>query len=221
MFKRVIVADDLESINQGVSSIINSLNISSLTAVKYCDDVYIKIKKAIADRNPYDLLILDLSFKKDDRITKFESGESLIKTLRKEGIDIKIIVYSIEDRPQKVKKLFKDYTIDAYVCKGRNGLGELESAIIQVSLNSQYISPSLDKALSKNNDLEITDYDIDLLKHLSFGKSKDEISKIFKSKNITPYSISSIEKRQNKLLMQFNANNAMHLVSIVKDLGII
>jgi DNA-binding NarL/FixJ family response regulator len=220
MFSKVIVADDLESINQGISNVLDTLKIKDVSNVQYCDDAYLKIKRAILDKNPYQLLISDLSFKKDDRLAKYTSGDTLIEILRKENIDIKVIVYSIEDRLQKVRKLFKDYKIDAYVCKGRNGLAELEKAVNQVSLNAQFISPSLEKALSKKNDLEITDYDVELLKQLSLGISKNNISDIFKTKNITPHSISSIEKRQNKLLIQFNANNAMHLVSIVKDLGI-
>jgi len=221
MFSRVIVADDLESINEGVLSVTNSLNVGHISKVQYCDEAYIKIKRAIFDGNPYELLITDLSFKKDDRITKLESGESLIERLRKEDTDVKIIVYSIEDRLQKVRTLFKKHKIDAYVCKGRKGLIELETAINQVSSNSQFISPSVANALSKSVDLEITDYDIELLKQLSYGKSKLDISKIFKVKKITPNGVSSIEKRQNRLQIQFNASNALQLISIVKDLGVI
>lgn len=221
MFSKVIVVDDLESINQGVNSVLNALEITEISNVQYCDEAYLKIKRAIFDNNPYQLLITDLSFKKDDRIAKYPSGDALIDRLNEEGIDIKIIIYSIEDRLQKVRMFFEKYNIDGYVCKGRKGLMELQNAIQQASLNSQFISPSAEKALSKNNDLEISHYDIELLKQLSSGNSKEQISKILKSKNIAPSSLSSIEKRQNKLLIKFNANNATQLISIVKDLGII
>jgi len=221
MFSKVIVADDLESINQGVSSVLNALNIKNVSNVQYCDEAYLKIKKAILDNMPYQLLITDLSFKKDDRLAKYTSGDTLIDKLYNEGIDIKIIVYSIEDRLQKVRMFFETYHIDGYVCKGRNGLIELQKAIKQTSLGAQFISPAVEKALSKTTDLEITDYDIELLKQLSSGQPKAGIRKILKSKNITPNSLSSIEKRQNRLLIKFNANNATHLISIVKDLGVI
>lgn len=222
MFSKVIIADDLASINKGVLSVLNTLKIKDVSNVQYCDEAYLKIKKAILDNTPYQLLITDLSFKKDDgRIAKYTSGDTLIDKLYNEGIDIKIIVYSIEDRLQKVRMFFETYHIDGYVCKGRNGLIELQKAIKQASLNAQFISPSVEKALSEKMDLEITNYDIELLKQLSSGHPKDSISKILKSKHITPNSLSSIEKRQNRLLIKFNANNATHLISIVKDLGII
>ena len=66
-----------------------------------------------------------------------------------------------------------------------------------------------------------TDYDIELLKLLSIGLSQDEISSNFKQKNISPNSLSSIEKKINKLKLYFNAQNAIHLVSITKDTGLI
>ena len=68
---------------------------------------------------------------------------------------------------------------------------------------------------------EINDYDIELLKQLSQGLSQEDISHNFKTNAISPNSLSTIEKRLNKLRIQFKANNAIHLVAIVKDLGLI
>jgi hypothetical protein len=56
---------------------------------------------------------------------------------------------------------------------------------------------------------------------MSNGLSQDEISQLFKKNNISPSSLSTIEKRLNKLRIQFRANNAIHLVAIAKDLGLI
>ena len=51
--------------------------------------------------------------------------------------------------------------------------------------------------------------------------SQDEIIEIFKSSNVKPNSKSAMEKRLSKLKDFFKANNTIHLVSIVKDMGII
>ena len=69
--------------------------------------------------------------------------------------------------------------------------------------------------------MEFDGYDVALITQLSKGWSQEEISQYFKTKNITPSSLSSIEKRINKLRIQFSANNTTHLVTIVKDLGLI
>ncbi|WP_452223495.1 response regulator [Lacinutrix chionoecetis] len=221
MFKKVLVADDLLSINQGVLTVLHTLGIEDVQEVQYCDDAYLKVKKAALDNNPIQLLITDLSYKKDHRSQKYASGEELVKILKKEHPELKIIVYSIEDRLQKVRTLINKHDSDAYVCKGRRGLTELNMAINAVYINETYLSPQVVSALSPKTNLEIDDFDIELLRQLSLGLSQDEISKYLQENNISPYSLSSVEKKINKLKIQFSANNAIHLVAIGKDLGLI
>lgn len=221
MFKKVIVSDDLISINLGMLTILDTLKITHVTSVQYCDDAYLRIKSARLKEEPFDLLITDLSFKKDHRDQEYGSGEDLIKAVHTRFPDLKIIVYSIEDRIQTVKRLLNDYAVKGYVCKGRRGLIELNDAIKSVSENQVYVSEAVSQALSKKTDLEIDDYDILILKQLSLGLSQEQISQHFKKKGLSPSSLSSIEKRLNKLRIQFKAHNAIHLVAIVKDLGLI
>ena len=83
------------------------------------------------------------------------------------------------------------------------------------------MSPQVAQALTPKTNLEIDNYDIQVVKLLSNGLSQEEISQKFKDNNISPNSLSTIEKRLNKLRIQFKANNAIHLVAIVKDLGLI
>ena len=147
--------------------------------MQYCDDAYLKVKKADLDGTPYELLITDLSFKRDWREQKIGSGEELIGIIKKESPDIKIIAYSIEDRIQKVRSLITNYGTNGYVCKTRRGLAELTNAISSVFENKMYLSPEVSQALNSTNDLEINDYDILLLEHLSKGFSQDDISCIF------------------------------------------
>jgi DNA-binding NarL/FixJ family response regulator len=221
MFKKVIVSDDLVSMNLGMLTVLETLKVEEVVPVQYCDDAYLKIKRGVHDNAPYELLITDLSFKKDHRDQKYNSGEELIAVLHSEFPDLKIVVYSIEDRIQKVRRLVKKYKINGYVCKGRRGLIELSEALKTVLNDELYLSDQVSQALNKKSDLEIDDYDILLIKQLSNGHSQDQISLLFKEKNISPSSLSSIEKRLNKLRIQFKANNAIHLVAIVKDLGLI
>ena len=221
MFKKVLIADDLRSINQGVISILTGLNIKKIDQVQYCDDAYLKVKKGVLDKSPFELLISDLSFKQDHREQTYKSGEDLIAILKKEHPELKVIAYSIDDRLLKAKTLMESYNLDAYVCKGRKGLEELEQAIKNTFENKKYVSPQVSNALSNRVSLEINDYDIELVKQLSEGLSQEEISHFFKAKNITPNSLSSIEKRLNNLKTQFKANNAIHLVAKVKDLGLV
>ncbi len=221
MFKKVLVAEDMDAINRGVLSILSDLKINNIEQVQYCDDAYLKIKKAKNDNDPFELLITDLSFIADYREQKYSSGEELIEVLYKENPNLKVIAYSIEDRTQKVRKLIKKYKIAAYVCKGRRGLIELSEAIRSVAKGKLYLSPIIQNTLNPNYELEIKDIDIEILKLLSEGLTQNEISLHFKNNNTSPNSLRAIEKHLNTLRAQFEANNAIHLVAIVKDLGLI
>ena len=221
MFSKVLISDDLGSINQGVISVLDALGITNVSQVQYCDDAYVKIKNAVLKEAPYQLLITDLSFVPDHRSQTYTSGEALVKQLKQDYPNLKIIVYSVEDRFQKVRTLIQTYKADAYVCKGRRGLIDLASAIKSVADGTIFVSPQIAQALRPKSDLEINDYDIELLKQLSQGLSQEDISHNFKTNAISPNSLSTIEKRLNKLRIQFKANNAIHLVAIVKDLGLI
>lgn len=221
MFKKVLVSDDLISINQGVLTVLDTMGMKNVRQVQYCDDAYIQMKKSVNDQFPFELLITDLSFKKDHREQKYPSGEVLIKALKEEFPTLKIIAYSVDDRLHKVRHTLEVCGADAYVCKGRRGLIELAAAIEMVYLNKIYVSPQVAQACGPKTDLEIDDIDIDILKLLARGFTQEEISNQLRLEDKTPSSLSAIEKRLNKLRIQFQANNAIHLVAIVKDLGLI
>jgi len=222
MFKKVIIAEDFEEFNLAVKQTLSDFNIVNFQHAKYCDDAFLKIRRAIQDNEPYDLLISDLSFKKDHREVKIGNGDELIQKVRELQPDIKIIAYSIEDKNARIKSLFEDSEINAFVLKGRNSIEELKKALTIISASDQkFISPEVASALQEKGNYEIDDVDIKILKYLSDGTSQDEIIEIFKNSDIKPNSKSAMEKRLARLKDFFKANNTVHLVSITKDMGII
>ena len=221
MFQKVLINDDHDAILSSIAHILSKLDVVSIERSQYCDEAYLKIKRAELDEQTFDLIITDLSFKRDHRNIDLDSGEDLIEKLRQQNPDMPIIVYSMKDQLQKVRQLVNTHNISGYVCKDRNGSKELEAAIKAVSQGQRYLSPQVEGALSPRVDLEIEDFDIQILRLLSNGLSQDEISNDLKSNAISPNSLSTIEKRLNKLRIQFKAHNAIHLVANAKDLGLI
>lgn len=222
MFKKVLIAEDLDAINLGIEQVLKDLNIIDFQHSKYCDEAFLKIRRAIQDNEPYDLLISDLSFKTDHREVKIANGDELIQKVRELQPDIKIIAYSVEDKSYRIKSLFDNAGIDGFVLKGLNSIEEIKKAIHIISTSDQkFISLEVTSALQEKNNYEIDDLDIQILKHLSLGTPQDDITEIFKELGIKPNSKSTIEKRISKLKDFFKANNTTHLVSITKDMGII
>ncbi|TDO94018.1 response regulator transcription factor [Flavobacterium sp. 245] len=222
MFKKVLVAEDLDSISIAVIQILEDLKVSSIDHVKYCDDGLLKIKKGLAENDPYDLLISDLSFKSDHRKNQLESGEDLIEAINKVQPNLKKIVFSIEDKSYRIKSLFYDLGINAYVSKGRNSMEELRKAIEGAYRNEERIlSSDLSFSFNDKSLIEIESYDISILSLLAKGYILEHISNEFKALSITPNGTSSIEKRINKLKIYFKANNNVHLIAIAKDFGLV
>lgn len=220
MFKKVLVAEDLDSISIAVIQVLEEMQVPVIHHVKYCDEGLLKVKKACTENEPYDLLITDLSFKSDHRKTYLNSGDELIEAVNKVQPKLKKIVFSIEDKSYRIKTLFNELGINAYVSKGRNSITELRNAIESTFNNEEKILSS-DLSFNDKSLIEIESYDISILKLLSQGYILESISKEFKDSSITPNGTSSIEKRINKLKIYFKANNNVHLIAIAKDFGLV
>jgi len=222
MFQKVLAIDDLDTINIAVLQALQELDIEDIQSIKYCDEAFLKIKKAKFDLKPFDLLITDLSFKEDHRAEKLQSGEDLIQAVKKIQPNLKILVFSIEDKPHRIKNLLENEGVHGYVLKGRNSIPELKKAIQSIyNSEDKYLSPEIASVLFDKSLIEIETYDIELLKSLSKGFTLDEITLQFKSDGINPHGSSSIEKRINKLKIFFKASNNVHLIAISKDLGLV
>lgn len=221
MFKKVLIAEDFDSINIAVKQTLESLGIHQVDYAKYCDDALLKIKKSIQDNQPYDLVISDLSFVEDYRKVILSSGQQLIEAIKELQPDINIIIYSVEDKSYIIKTLFEEHKINGFVHKGRNSISHLKTAIETILYGKTFISPDLSYALQDKTGKEIDSYDITLLSHLSNGITLEEMEGLFKKLNISPNSKSTIEKRVARLKDYFKAANNVHLIAITKDLGII
>lgn len=223
MFKKVLVAEDLDSISIGITTALQELDLQDVQHVKYCDDAFLRIKKALLEQQPFDLLITDLSFLADQRgKAVLSSGEDLIAAVRTLQADIKIIAFTIEDKPFRIRSLFDRYGLSGFVAKGRNSIPELQKAILAVSQSDQpYLSPGYAHILRGEQVSEVDAIDLQILKMLSQGNTVDQIANRFKLDGQVPSSTSSIEKRINKMKIFFSASNSTHLVSLSKDLGMI
>jgi DNA-binding NarL/FixJ family response regulator len=222
MFKKVIIAEDFDTINIALIQSLEELAVPIIHHAKYCDDAFLKIRKAIADNQPYNLLICDLSFRADFRETKLSSGEELIAAARALQPDLKVIVYSIEDKSYRIKSLFQNHGINAYIMKGRNSMPELQKAIQYIATSgNSFLTPEILKNVSDKTLIEIDSYDIQLLLQLSKGLTINVIFSQFEESIIKPFSYSFVEKRIGKLRIYFKAINNVQLIGIAKDLGLI
>lgn len=221
MFKKIIVAEDIDSISHGLKALLEKLKGTEVIFTKYCDETFLKIKRALQDNVPFELLITDLSFKSSHMDVKLTSGEQLIEQLKKDGIDIAIIAYSIDERGYNIRYLLDDLDINGYVSKGRESTPDLLKAIQAVYNGEKYISPHLGHLKKPDGLTDLDSIDLEIIKLLADGFSQTEIGEIFKKESKKSSSFSSVEKRIIKMRTSLQARNTTHLVSIAKDMGLV
>ncbi len=221
-FQKILVAEDFDAYNVAVRDALSTLDIAETAHVSYCDDALIKLKKSLQDEEPFDLLITDLSFKPDHRKIVLTSGQELIAAAMEIQPSLKVIVYSIEDRPHLVQYLFEELDIDGYILKGRENIPEIRKAIDKIQSGSRYISHELSHVLNNKSLDEIDATDRKLLGLLSKGLTQVQISDIFKTEGTKGASTSSIEKRiaRLKVILRAESKNIGPLIAVAKELGL-
>ena len=218
---RIFVSEDIDSNNLGVTTTLQNMGYAQIGHSQYCDDALLKLKKALNDGTPYDLLITDLSFENPRAKKNIQNGQELVTAIKAIQPTLKVIVFSVEDDHHTITNLFSDQQIDAYVCKGLNGLSELQKSIKAITNHEQYTCPIATAVLQQKNVLALDGYEQQLLAYLAKGYTQHEISALLKEQDISPNSVRSIEANISKLKDYFNATNTTHLVYVASSLGLI
>lgn len=220
MFKKVLIVEDQEVMNQRILNTIKELNIPDYDYVTYCDEALSRIKTAFERKNPYDLLIADLSFVQDHIPQKLHSGQELIHEAKKVQPALKVVVFSVEKKAKTIDDLYKIYQINGFVSKARRDGQGLKSTIRKI-FNGETVIPQEILNTMRHISSEFDAYDIKLLELLAKGNKQNEISTCLKEHGMIPYGIRSIEKRLNELRDSLGAKNNIEMIVICKDIGLI
>jgi len=221
MFKRVLIAEDHESTSISVRKTLEDLGIIRAEYTYYCDDALLQIQRNLADEQPFDLLITDLSFEEDHRKQQLSGGEELIEAVKKVSPKIKILVFSAETNPSVIDNLFKVARINGYVRKARHDAQDLKKAIENIAEHKTYLSDDLKRSFKQKNAFEFSNYDITIISLLSQGTLQKDIPTYLQANNIKPAGLSSVEKRLGAMRDSLEFSKNEQLVAYCKDFGII
>ncbi len=221
MINKIIIAEDHESANLSVKKTIEEFNIVYYDYVYYCDDAYNKIQLASQKGAPYDLLITDLTFDADGNTQKLKDGYELIRAVRALQPGIMVLVFTGEDRPAFISKLYKQYEVDGYVRKARHDIRELKQAFQALSVRETYYPHSVVQLIRQKDDFDFKDFDITIISLLAKGYRQKEIEAYLKNNKIEPSSLSSIEKRLKEIRDEFGFSKNEQLVLHCKERGLL
>jgi len=223
MFKKVLIAEDEDFMNDSLGAALEALGIvlEKRDYVSYCDDAFSRVKKAVWDGNPYELLITDLSFKEDFRKQEIPSGSELIKAVKDIQPDIKVLVFSVTDLKTTADSLFSGLGINGYVTKGRGAKVDFRSAINAIYQGKRFYPQNLQRTKGDGIIYELTSTEMIIINLIAEGRSQKWVADYLKEHNITPYSLSSVEKSLSRLKTVFDVSTLAQLICHFKDRGII
>ncbi|MDN5289034.1 MAG: Transcriptional regulator [Mucilaginibacter sp.] len=221
MFKSVLIAEDHESASISVRKTLEDLGIAYTQYAYYCDDALMKLQIGLRNKEPYDLLITDLSFEEDSNLQQVTGGAALITAARSLQPELKILVFSAEHKAAVIEPLFDELHINGFVRKARYDAQELKSAIASIYHNKQHFPAHLRQAIKEKNTYDFSDFDITIIYLLAQGMLQKDIPTYLQQNKIRPSGLSSVEKRLNlmKETLEFSKNE--QLVAFCKDMGII
>ncbi|MBL1411023.1 response regulator [Sphingobacterium faecale] len=221
MFRKVLIAEDHEIANISVQKTLQEVGIIDTKYVYYCDDALSWVRNALRDDEPYDLLITDLSFEDDYNQQRITGGIELIKEVKAVQPDIKIMVFSAENRGNVIEQLFSKYGIHGYVRKARRDAQHLKEALQAIADGRSYQSSDIKQAIRNRNSHDFSSLDLNIVSLLAEGVLQKNIPQHLQERDIRPSGLSSIEKRLclMKDLLGFSKNE--QLVAYCKDIGLI
>lgn len=221
MIRKVLIAEDHESANISIQKTLETLGIKDVDYVYYCDDALSKITFAKKAGDAYDLLICDLYFEPDGQPQQIPGGAELIPIAREVQPELKILIFSAENKPAVIDSLFRNQSIDGYVRKARNDAKELQMALEKLSQGLRHYPKHLADLIKHQHSYSFTDFDITIISLLAQGMPQKNIPDYLQHHKIKPSGLSSVEKRLNQIKAVFEFTKNEQLVAFCKDMGII
>lgn len=221
MITKILIAEDHEIANISIQKTLEDLNITDVEYVYYCDDALHRICRTAGTDRSFDLLITDLYFEPDERKVTLTGGAELIAAARNVQPELKVLVFSAENKPAIIDILYNKLDIDGFVRKARNDARELKQAISEISNHRRYLPRHIIQLINSTNSYEFTDYEIAIISLLAQGMLQREIAEHFQKHRIKPSGLSSVEKKLNQMRVALDFNNNEQLVAFCKDKGII
>lgn len=213
MIDKVIIAEDQESSNLSVQITMDELRIRQSDYFYYCDDTLNRIKMAKKAGLPYDVLVTDLYFEDDGISQTIRDGFSLIAAAREIQPDIRVIVFSAENKAEIIRSLYDNLHIDAFVRKARHDVRELKQAFDAISKRERYYSRDIALLIKQSKAYAFSTFDVSIIRLIVEGCSQKEIAATLDKH------VNTIEKRLKKMRDEHGFTKNEQLVLACRNAG--
>ena len=164
-----------------------------------------------------------MSFECSDANQDLDSGESLIKRLKKENIKIKTIVISAHSETNRVFNVIQNLNPDGYILKNDCDSSELGAALRRVLDGNQFYSHEIHQKIMRRNlvQIQMDEIALQILRALPNHTKIANLEGVIKKANGDDLKLRSIESKLSNLRVDLEANNNIDLALKAKELGVI
>jgi len=220
-FEKILVVEDQDMANWSLRKTLEGLELPQPLYSYDTDNAISLLKKAVAEGNPYDLVVTDLYFEQRGTLKQLPDGKALIRTAKTLQNGLKILVFSGESKVGIIRELYDELGIDGYVRKARGDAQELKSALEHLAQNRRYYPRDYRSVAAQENQHEFTDYDKAIIRLLYKGYSQQEIADWLEGNNMSPSGLSSVEKRLKHMRNAMKFTKNQQLIGYCIEFGLI
>ena len=219
---KILIVDDHQITTRGLLYSLGEVGDFDVVTTTDCDDAF-QLIKASEKSAPFQILFTDLSFDNNTKETKLKGGEALIKAIRTNGIEIKVVVITGRTEIYRGYNVISNLKPNAYLLKSYCDAEEIGVAIQKILENEYYYSYKIHQKIMRTKiaQIKLDDVAIQILKELPNHPKIRNLEGIILNKNGIKIKLRSIELRLAKLRTDLNAVNNTDLILKAKELGVV
>jgi len=215
---KILIVEDHDVASKGI---IETLNANAKYTFEIHHALHADKAAELLQFQNFDLVLLDLILKATTPQVQYSSGDELLRHIRKQAHQPKVIVLSKVERIDMLDYILNTLEADGYILKSGHSLQELIPAIETVFYGDQYLSLDVATTFKNYNSTLDLDYrDRITLKKLSEGGTHQDIVDELATKGIN-VTKSAVEKRIRKLKSRFGADTTAELMVKAMRAGLI
>ena len=219
---KILIVDDHQITTRGLLYSLGEVGDFEVVTTTDCDDAF-QLIKASEKSAPFQILFTDLSFDNNTKETKLKGGEALIKAIRTNGIEIKVVVITGRTEIYRGYNVISSLKPNAYLLKSYCDAEEIGIAIQKILENEYYYSYKIHQKIMRTKiaQIKLDDVAIQILKELPNHPKIRNLEGVILNKNGIKIKLRSIELSLAKLRTDLNAVNNTDLILKAKELGVV
>ena len=219
---KILIVDDHQITTRGLLYSLGEVGDFEVVTTTDCDDAF-QLIKASEKSAPFQILFTDLSFDNNTKETKLNGGEALIKAIRTNGIEIKVVVITGRTEIYRGYNVISSLKPNAYLLKSYCDAEEIGIAIQKILENEYYYSYKIYQKIMRTKiaQIKLDDVAIQILKELPNHPKIRNLEGLIENKNGIKIKLRSIELRLANLRADLNAVNNTDLILKAKELGVV